>query len=89
MALVSVRMLPLPALVKPPVPERRPEKLVLVLPTSVSVAPRMMLPLPAIDATLSVPVRFQVAPLATLTPVLERLLLPVVSVPALTVVLPV
>ena len=59
-------MLPLPALVKPPVPERRPEKLVLVLPTSVSVAPRMMLPLPAIDATLSVPVRFQVAPLAML-----------------------
>ena len=88
---------PTPVLVKPPVPEIMPVKVVLLASPTVKLAlPKLTLPVvllatSAIEATVSLkPARFQIAPSAILTAELSAitLALPLVSVPALIVVTP-
>ena len=86
--------MPLPALVSaPPMPEMVPEKVVSLASPALSVAePRVMLPAPAIERTVSLWLaRFQVAPPVTVTaePSAMTSAAPSAKVPALTVVAPV
>ena len=84
----------MPAFVKPPVPERTPEKVVEVLlpPAVREPAPRVTLPAPAREPTVSEkPARLKVAPEFTLRAVVSasRLAAPRARVPADRVVEPV
>ena len=94
MAPVSVKV-PVPTFVKPPVPERTPEKVVeVLLPPAVRVpAPRVTLPAPASEPTVSgKPARSKVAPKLTLRAVMLASMLaftPATRVPADMVVGPV
>ena len=84
---------PDPALVKAPVPEMTPEKVVLAAVEELRVAdPNVMLPAPEIEPTVSLLLaKAKVAPLDTLRLELSAMTpaAPNVIVPALTVVVPV
>ncbi len=84
--------MPLPVLVKPPVPLATPLKVVEVLsPPEVNVfALSTRFPAPASDPMVSLPVRLSVAPPATVTALLSEIAVPFTdNVPALIVVVPV